>query len=435
MFRRLQTFTLLASGIFVAACGDAPDRMPTSPQLQIGSGPACTPSDVKKFARQLAGTSSPIYNLAQQFTSQNANSISATNLFFDLAALLGDMARAGTLSATDKTNLANLLVQGIACANVAISDGSYSGLDYVPQFVKAAGSAGGLEVRGRTNTENDPIYSHDRGNDGAALVKAPSEGFKAWFPDRVMFYGFHIDGFSDESPPVPNADRIAFEWFTIRPARFSLNPSDLRGQIALCVLSDLNATQLRIQHVETILPVGSLAPSESPCVAPSPFTVGARTPVSGFAGALAWLRQQFSPEPLHAASVLVTTSPTGRPKTLSPIEVVNPSGATLTYEPAPSDGKVSQGLGIKVHATGAGLTDWEGLLIKISAQDNNGRFVAVSPDTATTDASGRANFTTSKINKTGVYQLLAVTQPGPDQDATGFTPDSVLSANFHRFPK
>ena len=87
-----------------------------------------------------------------------------------------------------------------------------------------------------------------------------------------------------------------------------------------------------------------------------------------------------------------------------------------------------------VHATGEQLTDWEGLLIKVVAQDNNGRFVTVSPDTATTNASGIADFTNTTINKPGVYKLVAVTLPGPDADATGFVQDSVISASFLRLP-
>jgi hypothetical protein len=39
------------------------------------------------------------------------------------------------------------------------------------------------------------------------------------------------------------------------------------------------------------------------------------------------------------------------------------------------------------------------------------------------------------INKPGVYQLLAVTLPSTDVDASAFTQDSVLSANFHQLPK
>src|SRR5688572_13311423 len=161
MSRCLQAFSILASGVIVAACGDSQDTTPTSPQLQVGSGPACTPADIKKYAKALAGTNSPIYSLAQQFTSQNANRPAATNLFFDLAAMTADLARPGTLTSTQKTNLSNLLIQGIACANVVISDADYSGLDYVDEFTAAAGATGGLEVRGRTATENDPVYSHN----------------------------------------------------------------------------------------------------------------------------------------------------------------------------------------------------------------------------------------------------------------------------------
>ena len=436
MFRRLQMFALLASGGLVVACADTRETTPTSPEFQLGSGPSCSPSNLKKFAKAVAGTSSQLYQYAQQFTPQNANSVFATNLFFDLAAAAADLARPQTLSSTQRGDLANVLIQGIACANVIVSDPVYSA-DYVNQFTLATGLTGALEVRGRPAgaSENANIFSHNVGAHGSAGVKPPAAGFAAWYGGRVMFYGFDIDGTSDEAPPLGvGTDRIAFEWFTVRPASSSLN-TELRGQAALCVLfplSEVNPAQLRIQRVETILPVGNF---QVPCFETSSLFKPRSTQVGSPAARMfAWLRQQLLPQPLLAFSSLGSGTPSGNPKNLSPVEAINPLGATLTYEPPPATGVVSEGLGVTVHATGEALTDWEGLLIKIIAQDNNGRFVLVNPDTATTDASGIADFTTSMINKPGVYKLLAVTLPGPDADATGFVQDSVISANFHRLP-
>ena len=428
MLRRLHLLALLAGAVFVAACGDSQNSTPTSPELQIGS--TCSPSNIKKFAKALAGTGSQLYTYAQQFTSQNANSTFATNLFFDLAAEAATLARPGALTTTQKTDLANLLIQGIACADVVTSDVNYSGLNYVGTFALAAGLTGMLEVRGRTPSENTNIFSHNQGSHGSAGVKAPPAGFAAWYGERALFYGFPIDGFSSEAPP---GSRVAYQIFTVRPSSNVLSAT-LRGQVALCVASVVaDPAQFRIQRAATILPVGE-GFSELPC--PQTLTMESRGDQSGspIGGVVAWLRRNLLPEPLHATSFLLTVKPSGSPKTLSPFEVIDPLGATLIYEPAPSDGLITQGLGVTVHATGAAGTDWEGLLIKIAAEDNNGRFVQVSPDTATTNASGIADFSTSIINKAGVYQLLAVTLPSTDADAAAFTQDSVLSANFHRRP-
>jgi len=435
MFRRLLMFALLASGGLVAACGDTRETTPTSPEFQLGSGPPCSPSDLKKFAKAVAGTSSQLYKYAQQFTPQNANSVFATNLFFDLAAAAANLARPQTLSPTQAGNLANVLIQGIACANVVVSDPLYSASDYVDEFTRATGSTGALEVRGGTSGDNDDIFSHNVGAHGSAGVRPPTAGFAAWYGGRVMFYGFDIDGTSAEEPPLGvGTGRIAFEWFTVRPATSSLS-TELRGQAALCVLfplSEVNPGQLRIQRVETILPVGNF---QVPCFeTTSLFKPGSTQVESPVARMFAWLRQQLLPQPLLAISALGSGTPSGLPKNLSPVEVINPLGATLTYEPPPTTGAVSEGLGVTVHATGEALTDWEGLLIKLIAQDNNGHFVTVSPDTATTNASGIADFTNTTINKPGVYKLVAVTLPGPDADATGFVQDSVISASFHRLP-
>jgi hypothetical protein len=265
-------------------------------------------------------------------------------------------------------------------------------------------------------------------------VNAPvPAGFAGWYGDRVMFYGFPIGDFSNEADGVL-LNTIAFEWFTVRPAKIPFNPNNLSGEVALCVTDQVaDPTQLRVQHTQSILPLVT-AGTLFPCSTGSNLTLGATKPRFGFAGALAWLSQQFSPEPLHAASVLVITTPGGRAKALSPLEVVNPGGATLTYDPGPTDGQVNKPIGVKVHARAARNTDWEGLLIEIKAQDNNGRFVAVTPNQATTNALGIADFSSSKINKTGVYQLLAYTVSN-DDDLDGFSPDSVLSGNFLQRPK
>ena len=355
--RRLLPFTILASGVLVAACGDSQET-PTSPQFQVGTGPACAPANVKQYARALAGNSSTLYTIAQQFTTQNANKTpGGTTLFFDLAAEAANLARPGTLDSDHKTALANLLIQGIACADVTVSDASYATLtaaERVQKFFAAAGPAGGLEVRGRPGDADAPIYSRNRGEQGAAGVNAPPAGFATWYGDRVMFYGFPIGDFSNEADAVP-LKTIAFEWFTVRPAKIPFNPNNLAGEVALCVTDPVDdATQLRIQHTQSILPlvtVGTLFP----CSAGSELRVGADKPRTGFAGALAWLSQQFSPEPLHAASVLVSTRPSGSAKALSPLEVINPHGTKLTYDPGPKDGQVNKPIGVKVHATGSGI--------------------------------------------------------------------------------
>ncbi|HEX6433268.1 MAG TPA: hypothetical protein VFZ87_03470, partial [Gemmatimonadales bacterium] len=324
-------------------------------------------------------------------------------------------------------------IQGIACADVVTSDVGYSGLQYVSSFVQAAGSTGMLEVRGRPSTPDDNVYSHNVGSFGSAGVKAPPAGFAAWYGGRALFYGFPIPDFSREESP--GSAVVAYEVFTVRP-RSNVLSSTLRGQVALCGAAIVpDPAEIRIQKGSTILPVGE-GFSELPCPATLAATGYSEDQSRSSLGRVAaWLGRNLLPEPLHATGFLMTVKPAGSAKTLSPLEVVNPLGATLTYVPPPSTGTVGVGLGVTVHATGAAGTDWEGLLIRVSAQDNNGNFVTVSPDTATTDSSGVAKFNNSVINKPGVYQLLAVTLPSTDVDAAAFTQDSVLSGNFHQRPK
>ena len=67
---------LTAPLVFAAAalaCGEQSNMQLTEPQAEIAGGPACKLSDLRNAAKTFFGLRSPGYNLAQQFTTQNAN--------------------------------------------------------------------------------------------------------------------------------------------------------------------------------------------------------------------------------------------------------------------------------------------------------------------------------------------------------------------------
>jgi hypothetical protein len=415
----------LAIAVSALACSDRPEGQLTEPQLQVVGGPACKLANLKNAAKTFFGVQSLGYALAQQFTTQNANRASVLPIFFDLAQEIATKARAG-LSTQQIAAGAEVHRQAVACAPVV--DPDYT--DDMANVKAALGLEGAYEVRGRDGLDNAVVLSHNTGANGSSGIKPPSSGFAAWTGGAVIFYGFTRTT-SLEGEAQAADQPAAFEWFTVSPAGAAYNPN-LRGLVGICVdfSPGISTAQLRIQHEDAddavILPVTTFDVCSSAAAIQS-------QRFSPLGGALAWLRQSIVPAPLQAAT-LATTSPSGSIKRFSPVEAVNPGGAVLHFDPQPTNGAVSAPLGVKVLATGTGLVPWEGLLIKLSAVNNNGNFVAVSPDTATTDSQGVADFTTSKVNKPGGYFLLAVTQPGPDQDAAGFAQDSVTSNHFIRSP-
>ncbi len=433
----------LAIALVALACSERPEGHFTEPQAQpqaqIADGPACKLSDLRNAAKTFFGLRTPGYALAQQFTTQNANQESVLPIFFDLAHQIAVKARAG-LTAQQITAGAAVHRQAVACAPVV--DPDYT--DDMANVKAGLGAGGGYEVRGRSGSDNAVVLSHNTGLNGSSGIKAPAGtfpagGFAAWTGSAVIFYGFsQAATLGGEAPAVPNLP-ATFEWSTVRAASAEYHPA-LRGLVGICVSTEANLTsaQLRIQHEDAddavVLPVSSTG--FDVCVTNSP-THGAR--LSPIGGALAWLRQHLAPTPLQAATALVatTTSPSGSIKKFSPVEAVNPGGATLEFVPSPvPDTPVHQGLGVKVHVTGAAGVPWEGLNIKLIALDNNGSF-QLSPDEAITDALGNADFTGSILDKPGGYRLIAVTQPSgtnPDGDAGGFTQDSVISNRFNRTP-
>jgi hypothetical protein len=421
----------------VAACDDSPDAGPTAPQLQL-SGLVCKPSTVQKFARSLFGSGSPGVAAAQQITTnQTANVSYVFTIFSEI-----EKTAMGGLSGLPKSYAANLTVQSLACAAAASSDPSINALEDTVPFAKALELTGAFAVRGLNASDNADVKSHNANLlDPAAVVGAagirapagvyPDGGFRAWQGGRALFYGYPRGGFSSEA--APTAGRTAFEWFTVKPLVSDVAATaDLSGTFGICVNAAAGEeAKLRVQHEQTITPIISF----TVC----PFATALRLdsdhmerPLTG----LRWFaRTFFAPTELHAATLLLTTSPGGTAKKFSPYEVVNPASVKLAFGNQPADGFVNQpipskvaGAPVTVTATGDAGTPWEGVSIRIFGINNNGLKVPFSNDLAVTDATGTASFSLVASPKTGGFNLYAMTvPPGNDPDIANFAPDTTTA--------
>jgi hypothetical protein len=194
------------------------------------------------------------------------------------------------------------------------------------------------------------------------------------------------------------------------------------GVVALCPSVNpqgFTNEELRIQKTSHILPISS--GGFLSCVPVSALT--SRTGASGLSLALA-----------AAASGGVG----GSIRNFSPHEIVFPGSVNLSFVTQPANGTandVLSGAGnsvVAVKAAGQNGTPWQGVEIQIVALKNEGSFVAVCHDQATTGEDGIARFTTASINKAGGYILRAHTiSESDDPDVTTFAADSVNSTSFN----
>jgi hypothetical protein len=433
MFRRPGALGLVAVGVLTIACSDNRDNTTTAPQSQL-TGLQCKPSKVVQLTKDLFGPSSTQASLAQQLTNNQSTNVP---ILFQLFAEVAALANATPpLTAEQRTIAANLSVQGIACGDVIVSDAGYTGgTSDVATFETALGPTGAYEVRGLDNTNAD-ILSHNAGTNttGASGIRGP---FQAWFGGSVLFYMKpRTESISAEAQANPDAV-IAADWFTVKPTHPVATPQDLSGIVAICVAQTLpNEVQFRVQQEGRILPVNF---SFDVC-SPSPEINQQQVKPRSFLGSLAWIgRNFFAPKTLHATSLMLTTSPGGTAKKYSPHEVINPVSVNLTLISQARNGVVNQPVtgnpppDVRILATGAQGTPWEGVRIKIVAVGNSSSLLQNGEplcNLADTGPDGVAHFPKLAFQKPGAFRFIGITvPPSADADVTSFTPDSTAASN------
>jgi hypothetical protein len=410
--------TLAMGAVLLLGACDASSPLATSPSAKPAPPPpasACAPNDLVKAAANLAGRPSTLVDLASLITTSNAGTVAGTAAVFDVLAEVARLADAGHAAGTwtDQNSIdgASVTVLSIACGNIALT-----GASTADAFKSALDLSGLYEVRGGGADAAAAAIAHD----GMGGVQSPADGFAAWLSGRGLFYGYPIQTFSVEVFGGYAMD-ISVARPVIPPAT---QPASLTedGVVALCPSVNpqgFTNEELRIQKTSHILPIsdgGFLS-----CVPVSALT--SRTGASGLSLAFA-----------AAASGGVG----GSIRNFSPHEIVFPGSVNLSFVTQPANGTandVLNGAGnsvVAVKAVGQNGTPWQGVEIQILALKNEGSFVAVCHDQATTGEDGIARFTTASINKAGGYILRAHTiSESDDPDVTTFAADSVNSTSFN----
>jgi hypothetical protein len=426
MSRRLLATIVVV--LAIAACADDREQSPTSPDFGKGGGGAttCNYNDVKKYARDLFGASSAEATIAQNMSGFPAGSASATSLGFDLLAAIATKRNGGTgLTDTEISNGANLAANIVPCSDVKTF-----GETTVAAFSSALASGGAFEV---PVSGTSTVLASDK----QAGIRAFGNDFLTWLDARALIFGYPLaDPFADGELTGTAAGltgRVTFEWSVVAEQSVNL-PTTNYGTFSQCVIVDNDADlfKLRIEKLTQLLEVSASPIAGLECPAPpADFTRADRSNTLGQR-----LLALLAPAPLHAAALGRTGSPTGSAGSFSPFQVSNPVNVVVTFTQQPRDGKVNTALPtFKVKVTGSKGKEWEGVLVQVTAFNNNGVTVETDNDQAVTDADGIATFDELIINKAGAYKLSAITvSPSEDPDVNGFAAGSSESKKFNVRP-
>lgn len=404
--------------LLLGAC-DASNPLANSPSAKPAPPPpasACAPNDLVKAAANLAGRPSTLVDLASLVTTSNAGTVAGTAAVFNVLAEVARLADAGHAAATwtDQNSIdgATVTVLSIACGNIALT-----GASTADAFKSALDPSGLYEVRGGGADAATAAIAHD----GMGGVQSPADGFAAWLNGRGLFYGFPIQTFSVEVFGGYAMDISVARPVTPPATQPALLTED--GVVALCPgvnPQGFTNDELRIQKTSHILPIedGFL----TSCSSASLRSSQARTTSLS----------------MVAFAAAASGGVGGSIRNFSPHEIVFPGSVNLSFVTQPVNGASNDPLNgagngvVAVKAVGQNGTPWQGVEIQLAAVQNQGAFVAVCHDQATTGEDGIALFPTTSINKAGGYILIAHTiSESADPDVTTFASDSVNSSSFN----
>jgi hypothetical protein len=420
------------AALALGACAGEGGQLATSPEapaFQVGVGPACNLTELRKATSALFGSKDAANNIAKQFTSKNQNSDLVTGFAYNLFALIEAKREGnGTWIAGDPTKGAELTLQIIACSNVDYTDDA---LEADRAKAKAAlelalDLGGSYAVRGAAANE-DPILS---GNSQKGM-HAPTD-FATWFGgignrSLVIGYGINPTEFSTENPVG-----VYYEWSMVRPA-VSNTLTDL-ATISYCVGDNTQpVSELRIQHLPsiaggTVLPKGTTVAGVV-CTAGAPVALEP-TGFGSFAKRFfAELVDAIQPRPLYA-SAFVKGPVSGTLGDFSPTGVVDPDATLISFETLPTGGTTNTDLPLAVLVTAEGGTPWAGITVRITAAANNGATLAPCGNEAVTNDDGLAVFEDFQINSPGTVKLTASTIETDEGIAGDYDEVSLESTSF-----
>jgi hypothetical protein len=400
--------------LVLGACAGEGGQLATSPEapaFQVGVGPACNLTDLRKATSALFGSKHAANAIAKQFTSKNQNSDLVTGFAYNLFEFI-EAKREGidTWVAGDPEKGAELTLQIIACSNVDYTDDDLEAdravaKDAFELALDLAGT-GTYAVRGAATTETS-IFSKNKQKG----LGAPSN-FAAWFGGagtRSLVIGYNISpaDFSSEDEAG-----VYYDWSMIRPA--SSNTLTGLATISYCVGDGFEPTlnELRIQHHAstadgTVLPKGT-AVTGVVCTTGVPVGLHGSGLGSFAARLFHGLVDAIRPAPLHA-SAFVKGPVSGTLGDFSPTGVVDPDTTLISFATLPTGGTTNTDLPLAVLVTAEGGTPWAGITVRITAAANNGATLAPCGNEAVTNDDGLAVFEDFQINSPGTVKLTAAT--------------------------
>ena len=424
-----------AFGVALAlgACAGEGGQMATSPEapsFQVGVGPACNLTELRKATSALFGNKHAANDIAKQFTNKNQNTTTVTPFAYNLFNHIAGK-RASNWVDGDPAKGAELTLQIIACAPVVYTDAALQGdlAEARSAFERALdfSGVGTYAVRGNGPGEA-PIVSKN----GQKGLSAPGD-FETWFGGagkRSLIIGYSITptDFSDEDEAG-----VYYDWSMVRPA--GSNTLSGLATISYCVGDSFDPVlnELRIQHLPSAQD-GTVLPKGNPVagvVCNTGDEVGMEPSGMGsFAARLfRGLVDAIRPAPLHATA-FAKGPVSGTLGDFSPTGVVDPDVTLVTFATLPTGGTTNTPLPLAVRVTAEGGTPWAGVTVSISASANNGATLAPCGIEAVTDDDGLATFTNFTINSPGVVQLTASTIETPEGIADDYDVVSVQSSSF-----
>lgn len=422
------TAALCAVVLAAGACTDGAEQLPTSATLadQVGVGPSCSTTDLRKAAEAFFGKQAPQVSIAQQYNNRIANTAAVTGYAYDLFAAIAAKRNLAALTSAEIEAAAMLSVHIMACSDLIYTDPSLPGVGDAAKtvFSQALGEAGTYEVRGG-GTETAALA-----RDGQAGLNPPNS-FATWFGGRTLILGRPYGSFTTEMP-----GGYAYDWSFVRPR----GSAALTGQATIALCTDdapesVASDELRLQHLP-LSQNGNIIPylAAGGPIIDCGFGGSARLGASGPAGGrlLAALQRLVLPEPLHAAAALAERGPvSGLLGSFSPVEIVFPGAINLAFTQQPVDVMVDTPVPVAVSVKGNGGTPWEGVEVRLSAAANNGQPLELCGNVDTTNAAGLAEFPNLRLTKPGGAYLVATTvEPGQDVDVTSYSQATAESNRF-----
>jgi hypothetical protein len=430
MRNKLAAVSICAASL-AAACVDRPAPVPTAPtattpRTDVSAAAtfntlACDFTALKADARAYAASNKdPIFTIISDLQSlvKNGPNAAGTDKVYDGLSRLALMR--GT--ALQQVGVAGSVFDDFTRRFLGCAE-SYIVAGAPPQDFSTALLAGWMyEVRGKPNVDPE-IGAYERGATGsywaaealptttwaATIVVTAPAGTTA--TDRAFVFGYRTS-FLTNDPKVGSA----FEHFTI-PAiaggALTLNPA---LNIGLCNVTT-NVTNLRVQHVNTVLPKSALT-----CSTPPQFANAATSSSIMLASGAALARRAFgffAPENAYAA--FLAGSVGGAPSELSPSAVIDMQQVTAAFLNPIADGtnstalKDTTGGPVRVTVKTLGGTPLPNATVVLSVSGNSSVIAYFSDNggasvvtvSRTTNAAGVASFDGVSLTKAGGYQLTA----------------------------